>query len=92
MKIMEVCQKTSDSRKAEVGAKEQSSTKATCSNQQEIKAPTSTTNTRKPAQPNCINTKPCTLKQSKASVSQGTNRAGDQYDGEKIFPVPKNVR
>lgn len=87
---MEVCQKTPDSPK-EVGAKELSSTKATCPNQQEVKALSSTANTSKPAEPNCVNTKPCTVKQSEVSEPGGTNRTVNQYH-EKTFPEPKDVR
>lgn len=86
IKIMEGCQKTSDSRQVDVGAKEQSSTMAICPNQQEVKAPTSTANTSKPAQLNC------TLKQRKGSVAGGTNRGGDQHDGENNFQDLKSKK
>lgn len=92
IKIMEVCQKTSDSRKVEMAAKELSSTKASCPNKQEVKAPASPTNTSKPTYFNCVNTKPRTVKLSKVAESGRTNRTGNQHHGEKIFPVAKNIR
>lgn len=92
IKIMEVCQKTSDSRKGGVGVKVLSSTKATYPNQQEVQSPTSTANTSKPVEPKCVNSKPCTVKQSEVSEPGRTNATGNQHHKEKTFPVPKNVR
>lgn len=92
IKIMDVCQKTTGSRKVGMGVMELSSIKATCPNKQEVKAPTSTANTSKPTQLNCVNNKPCTVKQSDIPEPEGTNRTSNQHHGKKIFPMPKNVR
>lgn len=74
---MEAIQKMSDSRKVKMGAMGRLSTKATCPNQQEVKATTYTAHMIKPTQPNCVNPKPCTLKQSKGTEPGGTNTAGE---------------
>lgn len=89
---MEISQKTSNSHMVGMGAKELCSTKATCSNKQEVNAPASTENTSKPAQLDCVNTKPCTVKQSEGSEPGRTNRIGNHHHGERIVPVAKNVR
>lgn len=89
IKIMEVCQKTSDSCKVGVGVKEQSN-KDTHPNQQKVQAPTCTANTSK--QPNCVTSKPCTVRQSAVSEPAGTKTMGNQHHEEKTFPVLKNVR
>lgn len=89
---MDVCQKTSDSRKMGLGAKELSSAKASCTNQQKVEAPASTANTSKRTRPNCFDTKPRTVKQSEVSEPRETNGTGNQHQRQKTFPVPKNVR
>lgn len=90
---MEVCKRTSDDIKAELGPTEPPFTKATCPNQQDHPStPTTAANMSKPIQPKCINPKPCTYTLSKGSVQSGTKRANDQYDGEKTFPVSKNAK